>query len=81
LVAERFRQKIGAAVLVYRNQRLSVTVSCGVAEAVLGETRSHLLGRADAALYAAKLRGKNQTCLAGAVESEEMSGIGDPATI
>ena len=73
LVAERFRQKIEAAKLRYRNQDLSVTVSCGVAQAVLGETRSCLLRRADSALYAAKRRGKNQTCLAGDVESEETS--------
>ncbi len=71
LVAERFRQKIESAKLRYRNHELSVTVSCGAAEALLGETRSRLLQKADSALYAAKLQGKNRTCTATDVESEQ----------
>ncbi|MHC4401101.1 MAG: sensor domain-containing diguanylate cyclase [Planctomycetota bacterium] len=80
LVAERFRRKIEAAVLGYRNQQLSVTVSCGVAQVVSGESRSRLLQRADSAMYAAKLRGRNQTCLAREVESQETSPIQQAAT-
>jgi diguanylate cyclase len=63
MVAERYRQKIEAASLRYREDELSVTVSCGVAEAVVGQSRRCLLERADAALYAAKSAGRNTTCV------------------
>lgn len=75
-VAERFRQKIESASLRYRGQQLSVTVSCGVAQAVLGETKSRLLQRADSALYAAKLRGRNQTCVDRDAESDPAPDVG-----
>jgi predicted signal transduction protein with EAL and GGDEF domain len=40
-------------------QKSSVTISGGVAAALEGESREQLLERADAALYAAKQRGRN----------------------
>jgi diguanylate cyclase len=64
LVADRYRQKLQSAKLRYNDQYLSVTVSGGVAEATLNDTKRSLLQRADAALYAAKNRGRNQVCVA-----------------
>lgn len=64
LVADRYRQKIQSAKLRYNNQYLSVTVSCGVAEASLNDTKRSLLQRADSAMYLAKIRGRNQVCVA-----------------
>jgi len=61
MVAERYRQKIESASLRYRDHELSVTVSCGVAEAAIGQSRRRLLERADSALYAAKTSGRNCT--------------------
>jgi diguanylate cyclase len=63
IAAERYRTRIAAASLRYRDDELSVTVSCGVAQAGLGESASNLLERADAALYAAKMQGRNRTCI------------------
>lgn len=46
------------------SERLSVTVSLGVAELLLGETADHWYKRADDALYEAKRSGRNRTFLA-----------------
>jgi PleD family two-component response regulator len=40
---------------------LAITASLGVAEASPGEDKNTLIAQADAALYEAKRRGKNQT--------------------
>lgn len=69
LIAERFRHKVKAAVLRNQNQPVSVTVSCGVAQAVAGESKGQLLDRADAALYEAKQQGRNRTCADQAVDA------------
>ena len=62
-VIDRHREKIERAALTVDRQNLSVTVSAGVAEVLPGDTISKVLARADAALYAAKAAGRNQTCL------------------
>ena len=62
-VIDRHREKIEHAALTVDRQNLSVTVSAGVAEVLPGDTISKVLARADAALYAAKAAGRNQTCL------------------
>jgi len=62
-VIDRHREKIEHAALTVDRQNLSVTVSAGVAEVLPGDTISKVLARADAALYAAKSAGRNQTCL------------------
>jgi diguanylate cyclase len=49
--AQRLREGI--------QQRLSITLSGGVAEAIPGDTQEKLLARADAALYQAKTTGRN----------------------
>jgi diguanylate cyclase len=60
--ANRYRRKIEAAVLHFNNREVSVTVSCGVAEAIRGEAKGGLFERADVALFSAKQLGRNQTC-------------------
>ena len=64
-VAERYRQAIESMALRYADHDISITVSCGIAQAIPGKTQSDLLKRADTALYAAKSRGRNQTCVDG----------------
>jgi diguanylate cyclase (GGDEF)-like protein/PAS domain S-box-containing protein len=66
-------ERIGRAVEGLQIRHLAcgagiVTVSCGVAaqRPCDGGDGSHLVAAADRALYAAKRRGRNQTCMAGA---------------
>lgn len=59
-VAERLR----IAVSVLADLPRSITVSLGVAGCRLDETAEELIGRADAALYAAKEAGRNRVVLA-----------------
>lgn len=61
-VAERYRKNIAAARLNFEGHRLHVTASAGIAQISPGETGNELFTRADAALYAAKQAGRNQTC-------------------
>ena len=51
VVAERIRENIEC--------RLGITVSCGVAMGITGETPEELIARADSALYSAKASGRN----------------------
>ncbi len=74
-VAESYRKKIEKAVLRFGDHEISVTVSCGVAQAISGTSQSDLLARADAALYAAKRRGRNQTCVDGTLEKEVQESV------
>jgi diguanylate cyclase (GGDEF)-like protein len=48
----------------YRGERISVTISLGLALAAPGDTLSTLLSRADKALYDAKRHGRNRFALA-----------------
>jgi len=61
-VAERYRQEISALAIKIGKQKLHITVSIGATEAYPEntESRDSLIGRADAALYQAKDRGRNQ---------------------
>ena len=70
-LAELYRHKTESSVLHQRERRISVTISCGVAQANPGASQSDLMERADAALYAAKRRGRNQTCIDGDVDEEK----------
>jgi diguanylate cyclase (GGDEF)-like protein len=65
-VAERLRETVAACtVSLAGGQTLSVSISIGVAEMAREDgDLSHLLGRADAALYEAKQQGRNRVCLA-----------------
>lgn len=69
IVAERIRAKIERNPIPTRAQTLSLTVSVGthVAIPAPGATAADFIGRADAALYEAKQRGRNQV-----VTSEDM---------
>jgi diguanylate cyclase (GGDEF)-like protein/PAS domain S-box-containing protein len=62
-VAERIRRAAPEA--TPREIPALLTVSIGVAEAALGDTAETLLGRADAALYRAKHRGRNRVEVQG----------------
>jgi diguanylate cyclase (GGDEF)-like protein len=66
IVAERLRETVaGCAVSLAGGQTLSVSISIGVAAMTQeDDDLSHLLARADAALYEAKQRGRNRVCLA-----------------
>ncbi|MGC2854794.1 diguanylate cyclase [Novispirillum sp. DQ9] len=60
LVAERLRQALAAAPVPADGVDIPVTSSFGVAVLTAGEALDSLLGRADAALYAAKTSGRNR---------------------
>lgn len=59
-VAERLRALVEAHPLEVEGRSLSMTVSIGVALASTGDTAQTALQRADAAMYAAKERGRNR---------------------
>jgi diguanylate cyclase (GGDEF)-like protein len=58
--AERIRKAMAENPFDVGNERLTVTVSAGGAQALQGEETVQLLARADAALYAAKSAGRNR---------------------
>jgi diguanylate cyclase (GGDEF)-like protein len=62
LVADRIRQAIADNAFVWKDQRLSVTVSCGLTtlEQDRRDSPSELIADADAKLYRAKEGGRNQ---------------------
>lgn len=62
-VIDRHRAKIEKSSLLISGENLHITVSAGVAEVRPDDTIETVLARADAALYAAKAAGRNQTCL------------------
>ena len=62
-IAEEIRKRIAAHDFMLRH---SITISLGVAQHVPEEVSADLTIRADAALYAAKHRGKNRVEVAGA---------------
>lgn len=66
-LAEKLRAQIARKVFV---SGIKLTVSIGVAELQHGESRQDWLGRADAALYQAKGRGRNKVVVAGFPEAK-----------
>ncbi len=64
VISERLRAKV--------EKQLAVTVSGGVTEAREGETQEALIARADAALYRAKLAGRNRVYTSVEEGSEEL---------
>ncbi|MBF0220159.1 MAG: diguanylate cyclase [Gammaproteobacteria bacterium] len=62
-VVNTLRQSVEACEFHFHNQRVPITISCGVAE-LRGEEDSHLtaFARADKALYQAKTEGRNRCC-------------------
>lgn len=73
-LAERLRAAIAAAPVAVQALRLPVSVSVGLAARGSGEPLEQLLNRADAALYLAKHRGRDQVAWA-----EAAPGAAEPA--
>jgi diguanylate cyclase len=64
-IGETVRKAVGSKVLRNRKSGAdlgTITLSCGVAEYVLGESLSTFIERSDEALYLAKRSGRNQVC-------------------
>lgn len=59
-VAEKLRRAVESRQFHYREHRVAVTVSCGVAELREGDTPETVFERADGALYRAKQAGRNR---------------------
>lgn len=64
-IAERIRQSIAQAPFHVKKHTIDVTISIGVALLKPGETRDAVLERADAAMYAAKMAGRNRVMVVG----------------
>ncbi len=60
-IAERFRKDVEEAGFPWENEILKLTVSIGISQYIPGETPERWISRADAAMYRAKQRGRNQT--------------------
>ncbi len=58
-VAERVRARISSDVIHHQRATISVSLSLGIAQARADDTVDTLIQRADSALYAAKLAGRN----------------------
>lgn len=79
IVAERIRARVEAMTLLVSGTRINVTLSVGIADSHSGVlSPDELVERADAALYRAKSRGRNQISShpdIGAVHHEAASGV------
>jgi two-component system cell cycle response regulator len=60
-IAERFRKDVEETGFQWENELLKLTVSIGISQYIPGETPDRWISRADAAMYRAKQRGRNQT--------------------
>jgi diguanylate cyclase (GGDEF)-like protein len=60
-IAERFRKDVEDAGFSWESETLKLTVSIGISQYIPGETPDRWISRADAAMYRAKQRGRNQT--------------------
>ncbi|HUG91079.1 MAG TPA: GGDEF domain-containing protein [Planctomycetaceae bacterium] len=69
LVAERCRRRVEQAVVHQNGKEVRFTASAGVAAVREGETSLDLLERADAALYEAKVAGRNCVCVSKAASA------------
>lgn len=59
-VAETLRESISQLQIRIKDQRVSVTISAGVAEYQLDESMDHLIERCDHAMYESKNKGRNR---------------------
>ncbi len=64
MVAEKLRQSIESSGFHFKNEPLTITMSCGVAEFKKGDVPTDVFERADAALYKAKQTGRNKVVIA-----------------
>lgn len=60
IVGERLRSAVEQLVVNYEETRIPVTASVGLATARLADTLESLIDRADRAMYAAKVQGRNR---------------------
>lgn len=77
--AERLRLAVQNRTIVTAGAPISVTVSIGVAEHVVGESVDQMLKQADVALYAAKTGGRNRVVAAHAALSRGAAEAGETA--
>ncbi len=63
-VAEKVRRGVSSSTISYKNQKISTTISSGVATLNSLDCVTSIIERADKALYAAKRKGRNQACCA-----------------
>lgn len=63
-LAERFRCQAAELVMEYKDLKVKVTISLGIAELRAGDTPESLMKRADDALYEAKNTGRDRVVLA-----------------
>ncbi len=70
--AERIREQIAAAKVLWNGVEISVTTSIGVAtdESAAKQAPEDLMGKADKALYMAKESGRNRVCVATPIPDE-----------
>lgn len=63
-VAEKLRQEVARCGFHYRNEHVTITISCGISEFAGDDTIDSAFTRADSALYQAKANGRN-CCVTG----------------
>lgn len=63
VLAEKLREAIAENVYEYQGQRLSITMTFGIAEHRKGEALETCIARADTALYTGKERGRNRVMI------------------
>lgn len=62
--AEKLRVAVASTAFHFRGSPVKITVSCGIAEFIEGDTPGSVFERADHALYRAKAAGRNQVIIA-----------------
>ena len=73
-LANELRETIKASELHYNDQRVLLTISCGLAEFHDGDTPESVFQRADAALYLAKEQGRNRCVAESDVKNPALGG-------
>jgi diguanylate cyclase (GGDEF)-like protein len=64
LAAERLREAVAGATIRHGNVHIPVTISIGVSALECNESLEALTERADQAMYAAKVKGRNRVVIA-----------------
>jgi diguanylate cyclase len=65
ILADKIHRIIEKTGFTYGGKRISITISCGIADLEQGDTQEKIFNRADKALYAAKKQGRNRSIVAG----------------